>query len=118
MIAAGPRPPRVRVVGQAERHQRGPEVGVAEAELAEGVARLGDLLGRVVGPPDEDLLRREDHLDRVAEGVDVEAVVVEELEQVDRGEIARAVVEVRYSLQFRTTTPLATYEWLRGSLRL
>ena len=90
----GPCPSRLRVVGQAERHQRGPEVGVAEAELAEGVARLGDLLGGVVGPPDEDLLRRQHHLDRVAEGVDVEAVVVEELQEVDRGEIARAVVEV------------------------
>ena len=91
----GPGPAVGRVVGQAERHQQRAEVGVAEAELAEVAARLGDLRRRVVGPADEDLLGREHDLDGVAEGVDVEvAVGVEVLEQVDRGEIAGAVVEV------------------------
>ena len=90
-----PGPAVGRVVGQAERHQQGAEVGVAEAELAEVPRRLADLRRRVVGPPDEDLLRREHDLDRVAEGVDVErALVVEEVQQVDRGQVAGAVVEV------------------------
>ena len=92
---AGEGPALVGVVGQAEGHQQGAEVGVAEPELAEVAAGLGDRLGRVVGPPDEDLLGREHDLDRVAEGVDVErALVVEVLEQVDRRQVARRVVEV------------------------
>ena len=54
-----PRPTLGRVVGQAEGHQQRAEVGVADAELAELAAGLGDRLGRVVGPADEDLLRGE-----------------------------------------------------------
>ena len=106
-----PRPPGGGVVGQPERHQQSAEVGVAEAELAELVGVLGDLLGRVVGATDEDLLGGEHHLDGVAERVDVEAIVVEELQQVDRREIAHAELSRwTYSEQLRTTTPLATYE--------
>ena len=91
----GPCPALGRVVGQTERHQQRPEVGVAEAELAERPGGLADLLRRVVGPADEDLLGGEHHLDGVPEALDVEAVVVaEELEQVDRRQVARRVVEV------------------------
>ena len=86
---------RRRVVGVAERHQQRAEVGVAETELAELAARLGDRLRRVVGAADEDLLGGEHHLDRVPVRVDVERLaLVEVLQQVDRGEIARRVVEV------------------------
>ena len=60
---AGPRPPLVRVVGHAHRHQQGAKVGVAEAELAEPAGRVGDLLGRVVGVADQDLLGGEHDLD-------------------------------------------------------
>ncbi len=77
------------VVGQSERHQQGAEVGVPEPELAELVGVLGDLLCWVVSATDEDLLGGEHHLDGVAERVDVEAVVVEESQEVYRGEIAR-----------------------------
>ena len=72
-MRAGPRPAVVGVVGQAERHQQGAEVGVAEAELAEAAGRLADRLGRVVGVADEDLLGGEDDLDRGLEALDVEA---------------------------------------------
>ena len=68
-----PRPTAVGVVGHALRHEQRAEVGVAEAELAELAAVLGDLLGRVVGVADEDLLRGEHHLDGVLEALDVEA---------------------------------------------
>ncbi len=61
------------------RHEQRAEVGVAQAELAERAARLADLLGRVVGVADEDLLGGEHHLDRVLEAVDVEAPVVVEV---------------------------------------
>ena len=84
-----------RVVGKAERHQQRAEVGVADAQLAELAAGLGDLLGRVVGAADQDLLRREDDLDRVHVAIDVEvAVLVEVVQQVDRRQVARRVVEV------------------------
>ena len=72
----GARPTLVGVVGQPERHEQRAEVGVAEAELAEPAGVLGDLLGRVVGVADEDLLGGEHDLDGVLEPVDVERVVV------------------------------------------
>ena len=92
---SGPRTTLGRVVGVPESHQQCTQVGVAEAELAELEAVLPDLLRRVVGPADEDLLSREHHLDGVLVGVDIErAVLVEVLEQVDRGQVARRVVDV------------------------
>ena len=92
----GPRPPVGRVVGQAEGHQHARR-GWRSRGRAGGTPRLVSAIfsRRVVGPADEDLLRGEDHLDGVAEALDVEAVVVvEELEQVDRRQVARRVVEV------------------------
>ena len=68
-----PGPASVRVVREARGHQQRAEVRVAEAELAELDGVLADLLGRVVGVADEDLLGGEDHLDRGLEPVDVEA---------------------------------------------
>ena len=86
---------RVGVVGEAVRHQQRAEVGVAEAELAEAVGVLGDLLGRVAGEADDDLLGEEDDVDRVLEVLDVEAAVLAaELHQVERGEVAGRVVDV------------------------
>ncbi len=85
-----PRPPGVGVVGQALRHQQRAEVGVADAELAEGTRRLTDLLGRVVGVAHDDLLAGEHHRHRRLEALDVElVVVVEEREQVHGSQIAR-----------------------------
>ncbi len=92
---AGPGPTLVGVVRQAERHQQGAEVGVADAELAELAGVVADRLGRVVGVADQDLLGGEHHLDGVLEALDVErVVVVEELQQVDAGQVAGRVVEV------------------------
>ena len=75
IAAAHARPPS-ESYGQALGHEQRAEVGVAEPELAELAAVLGDLLGRVVGVADEDLLRGEHHLDGVLERLDVERVVV------------------------------------------
>ena len=92
---AGPRAALVRVVGQAPGHQQRAEVRVAQPELAVRPRVLADLLGRVVGLADHDLLRREHDLDRVPEARDVElALLVEEPQQVQAREVARAVVEV------------------------
>ena len=72
-----------------QRHQQRPEVGVAETELTELTARLGDRLRRVVGATDQDLLGGEDHLDRVPVGIDVKGLAfVEVLQQIDGREIA------------------------------
>ena len=72
------------------------EVGVAEAELAEAPRRVADLLGRVVGVADEDLLGGEDHLARRPRSRRRRSVSSsrEEREQVQAGEVARGVVEV------------------------
>ncbi len=76
----GPRPTLVGVVGQALGHEQGAEVGVADAQLTEAPRVLGDLVGRVVGVADDDLLGGEDDLDRGPEALDVERRVgVEEL---------------------------------------
>ncbi len=85
----------VGVVGQPVRHQQRAEVGVAEAELAEGVGVLADLLGRVAGEADDDLLGEEDDVDRVLEVLGVEAAVLAaEFHQVERGQVAGRVVDV------------------------
>ena len=92
---AGPRPPGVGVVGHAEGHEQGAQVGVAEAQLAEAAGRVGDALGGVVGVAHEDLLGGEHDPDGGPEALDVEAaVVVQEPEQVEAGQVARRVVEV------------------------
>ncbi len=85
----------VGVVGETVGHQQGAEVGVAEAELAEAVGVLGDLLGRVAGEADDDLLGEEDDVDGVLEFGAVEAAVLAaELHQVEGGEVAGRVVDV------------------------
>ena len=56
-----PRPTLIGVVGQAERHEHGAEVGVTEAELTESAGVLANGLGRIIGVADEDLLGGEDH---------------------------------------------------------
>ena len=85
----------VGVVGHAVAHQVGAEVGVAEAELAERTRVDGDLLGRVAGGPDDDLLGQQHDVDGVLEGLHVErAVGAAELHQVQRGQVAGRVVDV------------------------
>jgi hypothetical protein len=85
----GPCPALVRVIGQALGHEQGAEVGITDAELAEPPGRGGDLLGRIVGVADEDLLGREDDLDRRLEPFHVEGtVLLEECEQIQTRQIA------------------------------
>ena len=84
-----PGPAGVRVVGQALRHEQRAQVGVADTQLAESPGRLADLGRRVVGVAHDDLLTGEEHRHRRLEPFDVELVVlVEEREQIDRGQIA------------------------------
>ena len=83
-----------RVVGVAGGHEQRAEVGVADAQLAVGAGGLADRLGREVGEADGDVHRRDDQLDGLHEVLRVErAVVLEELHEVQRGQVARAVVE-------------------------
>ena len=82
------------VVRNAASHEQRTEVRVAEPERAELLAVPGDLLGRVRGVADQDLLRRDRDVDRVLVGLDVDrAVVVEEAGEVDRRQVAAGVVE-------------------------
>ena len=82
------------VVGDAAGHQQRAEVGVADAERAEGVRVLLDRLRRIRGVIDGDLLRGDDDAQRGAVGLDVEAgVLVVEAHQVQRGQVAGRVVE-------------------------
>ena len=97
----GHRAAAVGVVAQAHRHQQRAEVGVADAELAVVAGGLADRLGREVGEADRDVHRGDDHLDGLGEQRGVEGVVVlEELQQVQRGQVARGVVE-RHVLRAR-----------------
>src|SRR5438094_766954 len=85
----------IPVVWQPSRHQQRAKVRVPEAELAHRARVLRDVLGRVAREADDDLLREEDDVHDVLEGLAVEAAVLaEELEQVDRGEVAGRVVDV------------------------
>ena len=88
-------PTLVRVVRHPLAHQESSEVCVAEAELAEPVGVLADPLGRVARESDHDLLGEEDRVDHGLEAPHVErAVLVAELHQVDRGQVAGRVVHV------------------------
>ena len=88
-VAAG-----VRVVGQAEGHEQGAEVGIAEAERAVVVRVLGDHLGGIAGGVDDDLHGSGDDGDGVTVGGDIKlAAGRDELEEVEGGEIAGGVVE-------------------------
>ena len=89
----------VGVVRVAGGHQQGAEVGVADAQLAEGAGVLADLLRREVREADRDVHRGDDQLDDLGEALGLEglvalAVVLEELHQVQRGEVAGRVVQV------------------------
>ncbi len=80
-------------------HQQGAEVGVADAQLTEGAGVVADLLRREVREADGDVHRGDDELDDLGEALGVEglvalAVVVQELHQVERGEVAGRVVQV------------------------
>ena len=91
---ASQRTAAVAVVGVAGRHQQGAEVGVADTELAVGPGGLADRDGREVGEADRDVHRGDDQLDRLGEPGRVErAVVAQELHQVERGQVARGVVQ-------------------------
>ena len=85
----------VGIVRHPERHQQRAQVGVAQAQFAEVVRVAADLLGRIRRVVDQDILRRDHHVDRVAKRAHVElAALVEELEQVERGQIAGRVVQM------------------------
>ena len=82
------------VVGQAHGHEECAQVGVADAQLAVVARGAPDRLGREVGEADRDVHGRDDELHGATEGLGVErAVVLEELQQVERGEVAGRVVE-------------------------
>ena len=85
----------VAVVRDARLHQHGAEVGVAEAEGAVLPAELGDFLRREARHQDADLEDHGPQADRVLVALDVEGAClrVVELEQVDRRQVARRVVE-------------------------
>ena len=85
--------PLVAVVWHAHRHQQRAQVSVSQAQRPEIVRILGDLLGRVAGVIDNDLLRHNHGVHRVAERFHVELPVrPHELHQVQRGQVARRIV--------------------------
>ena len=84
----------VGVVGETALHEQRAEVRVADAELAVALGVRGDRRRRVVRAADEDLLRSEDDVDRAREARDIElAIGVQETHEVERGEVARGVVD-------------------------
>ena len=65
----------VAIVGHAHRHQQRAQVGEAQAQRAEGVRVLADLLGGIAGVIDDDFLRQDHRIHGVAEGFDIELAV-------------------------------------------
>ena len=64
------------VVAVAVAHDERAEIGVAEAERAENVRVLRDLLDRVAGVIDEDFLRGDEDADGGLEALDIERAVL------------------------------------------
>ena len=87
-------PPFVAVVRQPARHQQGAEIRIPETQRTVVVAVLLDRLGRVARIRDDDLLRRQEGSAGGLERRDVQlAVLLHELHEVDRRQIARRVVQ-------------------------
>src|SRR5581483_2233899 len=81
------------VVGQAGGHEQGAQVGVAQSQGPVVVRVAGDALGRVAGEVHQNFLRRNHHVHGVPVGFDVEGAVARELHQVQRGQVAGAVIQ-------------------------
>ena len=63
----------VAVIRNAERHQHGAQIRVAEAERPEIVRILRDLLRRIAGVVHQNFLRQDHRVDRVPERLDIES---------------------------------------------
>ena len=87
--------PASRVVGNAGGHQQAADIGVAEAERAELVGELRDLLRRELRHQHRDFQHHGPQPHRVLVGLDLElaGLLVAEGEQVHRRQIAGGVVE-------------------------
>ena len=85
----------IAVVRQPVAHEQRAQVGVAQAQLAVLAGVLADHLGGVPGARHDDVHGRDDHVHRLAEVVQLEhAVLVHELHEVERGQVAGGVVQV------------------------
>ena len=62
----------VGIVGQTVAHDERAQIGVTEAEGAEDVRILGDVLGRVAGVVHQDFLRGDENADGGLEAFDIE----------------------------------------------
>jgi hypothetical protein len=84
----------VAVVRQAARHQQRPQVGVTESQRTVIVAVPLDRFRWIARVRDDDLLRRDQGAAGRLERGDVElAIVLDELHQVDRCQVARRIVQ-------------------------
>ena len=84
----------IRVISQSGRHQQGAEVGVTNTELAELAGGVANGFGWEVSKADGDVHRGDDEFHSLGEGRRVKGVVVlEELQQVQRGQVAGRVVQ-------------------------
>ena len=85
----------VAVVGNALGHQQAADIGVAETQRAVLVGLLGDLLGGELRHHDGDLKHDGPQPDRVlvVGRLDLLRVLVHELEQVQRGEVAGRIIQ-------------------------
>ena len=85
----------VAVVGDAAMHQQGAEIRVAKTERPELVRVLLDARCRVARVPNDDLHSGQNDVDRVLEAGGVElAFLTHELHEVQRRQVAGAVVEI------------------------
>ena len=93
-MAAAVFPRLVAVVGEALRHQIRPQIRVSQSQRPEVMTDLLDLFGGIAGVVDDDLLSQDQDRYGMAERLGVElSVRLQELHQVQRGQIAGRVVE-------------------------
>ena len=85
----------IGVVRQAAQHQHRAEIGVAQPERAEVVRQPGDLLARELRHQHADLEHHRPEPDRVPIRLDIDlaGLDIDELDQVQAGQIAGRVVE-------------------------
>ena len=78
----------IRVVTQAQRHEKGAQVGISDTELTEVTCRLTNGLSREVSKANGDIHCGDDEFNSSGEFLDVEMVIfVEELQQVKASQV-------------------------------
>ena len=83
----------IGVIGQAEGHQKRAKIGISQPQRPVVMRVLCDALSRIPRQIDQNVLRDREQSHRLLECLDIENAVPEELQQIQRSQIAGRIVQ-------------------------